>query len=86
MAEPQRISFEPDPPQAGKILKICYSFENLPQDKTQLEVSFNPAVVSPATYDVTRKDPCLTLLVPEADSILVQDLDGPSPDKEGMIE
>jgi hypothetical protein len=88
MAAPDLISFEPDPPEAGSSLKICYDFDNAGGiDKTRLQVSFNPPVVSTATYDVDRKDNCVTIVLPAgALTILVKDLDGPSADKGGVID
>lgn len=81
MTLPQRISFNPDPPSAGSYCQICYDFSGLEISSTELRVSFDPAVVSPATYTVTKDAPCITIMIPEAESVTVEDLDGPSPDK-----
>lgn len=83
----QRITLNPDPPVAGQTLEICYDFSGLGLDKMRLRVTFDPDVVSPAEYSVTPDHPCVTILVPEgAQSITVEDLDGPSPDKNAPIE
>ena len=83
----QRISFNPDPPQAGQPLTICYDFSGTGLSFTHLKVTFTPPVVSPATYVVTPDAPCVTVTVPRgAVSILVEDIDGPSPDKGGVID
>jgi hypothetical protein len=85
MAEPQRISFDPTPPKQGKPVKICYDFTGLGITQTTLEVSFDGTVIS--SPEVTPANPCVTIQVPsDAENILVDDLDGPSPDRGDVVE
>lgn len=75
----QRISLDPDPPVHGAQVTICYDFDGLQLTSTDLEVTFTPAGNSKHT--VTPSDPCVTIDVPaNATRIIVEDLDGPSPD------
>ena len=83
----QRITLTPDPPESGKPVKICYDFSGTNLAHTHLKVTFTPGVVSPATYVVTPEDPCVVVTVPDgAITMLIQDIDGPSPDKSAVID
>lgn len=77
----QRIKLDPDPPQAGKPLTICYEFSGLQIEQTVLRVTFTPNDGSD-DYTVTRASNCVTVDVPSnALQITVEDQGGPSPDK-----
>ena len=85
MDEPQRISFDPDPPKQGKPLKICYDFTGLANNQATLAVSFDDGTSE--NHEATPTSPCFTIQVPsDAETILVEDLYGPSPDKGGIID
>lgn len=79
-----RISFSPNPPQAGKPLKICYDFNGSGVSSTRLEVFYDPPSGS-AKYPVTPQNPCVTITCAAANEILVKDLDGPSEPAESSI-
>ncbi len=85
MAQPQRITLDPDPPVQGQDVKICYAFSGSGVTSTTLRVTFYPGGGS-KDYSVTDSNPCVTVKVPDtATSILVEDLDGPSPDKNAPV-
>lgn len=79
-----RISFSPDPPQAGKPLKICYDFNGSGVNSTRLEVTYDPPSGS-TKYDVTPQNPCVTITCAAAKEIFVTDLDGPSDPVQALI-
>lgn len=81
----QRITFSPDPPEAGKTLKICYEFAGSGVSSTRLEVSYDPPNGS-TKYDVTPQNPCVTIQCAVADEITVDDLDGPSDTRTSVIK
>ena len=86
MGAVERISLNPDPPKAGEKLTICYDFEGSGSDSATLVVTFTPGGV-PASYEVTREEPCVVIQVPiEATWITVEDRDGPSPDASAPVE
>ena len=81
----QRITLDPDPPLAGQKVTICYDFEGLELSETTLRVSF-PGTGGTADYEVSVNNPCVTIDVPgTATRIAVEDLDGPSPDKQAPV-
>lgn len=83
----QRISLDPDPPVQGQPVEICYDFSGLELNSTRLKVTFKPQTEAPTEHTVTPGDNCVTVQVPAgAESILVEDLDGPSPDKGAIVE
>lgn len=89
MAELQRISFNPDPPVQGEEVEICYNFDGSGISSTTLEVTFTTASGSllVSSHEVTAGGNCFKLGVPaDAETILVHDEDGPSPDKAAIVE
>ena len=80
MSNGPRISFDPEPPEQGGKVTICYDFSDLELADTVLLVSFymNP---EPTSYPVSPATACVTIDVPDAAvSLLVEELEGPSPD------
>jgi hypothetical protein len=81
----ERISFNPDPPEQGMALTICYDFSQLGISSTTLRVAFTPGGAS--DHPVSKTDPCVEVQVPaNAEAILVEDLSGYSNDKTAIIE
>lgn len=82
MPTTQRITLDPDPPEAGQPVKICYDFDGLDPARTVLKVTFGPDATPGGEHEVDEDEPCVTIDVPQhATSITVEDLEGPSPDK-----
>ena len=82
----QLISFNPDPPEQGMALTICYDFSHVGIASTTLRVTFLPDGGS-SEQPVSATDPCVTVQVPAtAEAILVQDESGFSKDKGAIIE
>jgi hypothetical protein len=80
----QRISLDPDPPVQGKPVKICYNFAGSGISGTTLRVSFDDGTGT--DHEVSAASPCVTVTVPaSATSITVEDLVGPSPDKNAPV-
>jgi len=80
------ISLNPDPPEQGMALTICYDFAGLPIGSTTLRVTFTPGGTT-SDQPVTSKNPCVTVNVPAgAEAILVEDPSGYSNDKTAIIE
>lgn len=85
MTDEQRITLDPDPPVQGRQVTICYNFAGSGVTSTTLRVTFDDG--SSTDYEVTTDSPCITIGVPgTATSILVEDLDGPSPDKAAPVK
>ena len=84
MPDTQRITLVPDPPIQGQNVEICYDFAGSGVTSATLRVTFTPG--GSTEYPVKVDDPCVTVFVPEnATSILVEDLDGPSPNKDAPV-
>jgi len=82
----QRISLNPDPPVQGQNVNVCYNFDGTTLAQTTLEVTFDPGAHS-SNHTVTPDDPCATVVVTDdATSIIVEDLDGPSPAKSAPVD
>ena len=86
MAGIDRITFEPDPPVAESNLIICYDFTGSGISSTELRVRFTPEVVPDADYPVSSSEPCVTIAVPHAETIDVEDLSGVSPSRRETID
>jgi len=86
MVEVERITLDPDPPQAGQKLTICYKFEGSGRKEATLVVTFTPRTGG-GTFEVTEEEPCVTIDVPAgATWITVEDEGGPSPDASAPVE
>lgn len=81
----QRISLDPEPPVRNQDVEISYDFTGLDMKKTRLRVTFYPGG-TPTIYTIEKDDPRVAVPVPgDATSVLIEDLDGPSPDKSSSI-
>lgn len=86
MPEEQRIQFAPSPPVQGQWLTICYDFEGVEIGQTRVSVDFKPGG-EPSEHTLTPEANCVSIYVPQdAETIVVEDLDGPSPDRSEVIE
>lgn len=86
MAEPQRITLDPDPPSQGTVVTICYNFSGSGVTSTTLKVKFGSGD-SGTTYEVSEANPCVEVDVPSgATAITVEDMNGPSPDKWAPVQ
>lgn len=84
MSDKQRITLDPNPPVQGEDVTITYDFSGLSLAETRLQILFDGD--SGPVITVTPDDPSQTVPVPaSADTILVEDLDGPSPDKSAPV-
>ena len=80
----QRITLDPDPPVQGQDVTICYRFDGSGVSSTTLRVTFDSG--TPTDYEVSTSQPCVTIPVPDsATSITVEDMNGPSPDKNAPV-
>lgn len=85
MPLPHRITVEPDPPQAGQPLRICYDFSGSGLESTTLRVTFDPG--GSEDYAVTPANPCVTINVPgNAETYNITDLASQSQDKGGPVD
>lgn len=89
MPPQQRITLNPDPPVQGQEVDICYDFVGSGVTSTRLRVTFTSSTGDPpgAEYEVDEANNCVKVTVPsDAETILVEDLDGPSPDQSAIVE
>ena len=76
---PQRITLDPDPPQAGKPCTICYDFTGLELKDTKIVITYVPpggedsVVLLPAAN-------CADITVAAATSMHLEDTSGESPE------
>jgi hypothetical protein len=81
---PDRITVNPDPMEAGKSALICYDFTGLTSTSVQLSFTWDPAG-SPSSLELTSDDPCQTITVPEANTVLIVDESAQSADYGGAV-
>jgi len=70
-------------------VEICYDFEGAGVTSTRLRITFTLASggSTSSEEEVSTSDKCCKVDVPaDAETILVEDLDGPSPDKASSVE
>ena len=60
----QRFTIDPDPPQAGQPVKICYEFTGTPLTETEIKIDWRPDTIPDESHAVTPADPCVTVTVP----------------------
>ena len=85
-AQDQRISLDPEIPTQGQSVTISYDFHGTGMSETRLEVLIGPGDRT-TTYTVTAAAPSVTITIPsDGTSYLVEDIDGPSPDKSGAVK
>lgn len=78
------ISVDPDPPQQGEDVRVCYNFDAITGDSVSLRITFDPGGTE--TVTVTRAERCVTVSVPqEAGVYLIEDLSRQSYDKGGPV-
>jgi hypothetical protein len=83
--QPQRITLIPPTPEQGGSVTICYNFTGSGVDTTTLRVTFIPNGAA-VDYEVSEGARCVTVSVPStAIQIQVEDIDGPSPDKNAAV-
>jgi hypothetical protein len=76
-----KITFDPDPPQKGKALKICYT-GTLPRT---LDIDWDPAG-TPTSATCPSPGGCVTITVPaNASSVIVHDPSGAAEDKTSVV-
>lgn len=84
MPLPHRISVDPDPPEAGESLQICYDFSGTGLESTTLTVTFDPG--GSENLLVTPHAPCQTITVPSnAEVYNITDQSAQSQDKGGSV-
>lgn len=78
----QRITIDPDPPQAGGSVTICYDFDGLAETVAvaDLTVDFRPDDIGgDVSIAPTKEDPCVVVQIPaSADGGFVVDNGGHS--------
>lgn len=84
----QRISIDPDPPQAGKALRICYDFFGSGLTSTTLKIHYVPTSYGTDTVTVSESpagSSCKEILCPAASSLTIVDGSGVSQDLASVI-
>lgn len=82
------ISVQPDPLTAGKPGTVCFDFDAVDDDVTQVElvITWDPNPPPPQTIVVTRAEPCRTIDVPKAArGVTIEDQSGWSGDYQGTV-
>lgn len=87
-AEPDLITLDPDPPQAGHSMKICFKFREGDPSPITLEITFTPIPGTPTvtTVQVSDSNPCATVQVPsDAATYQIIDRSGTSAGRGGAV-
>ena len=86
LSPPQRMSFVPETPVQGQPVSIGYDFHNSGVTSTTIRVHFTPGTEY-TDYVLTEENPEVIVPVPaNATSVLLEDGDGPSPDKSSAVD